>query len=165
MPVASSHAPAAAHSSFGNMLAGPKLHNASITARSGVESRILRSVFVRIVRQAGFCQIAGVICDGQPKNTQPIKLVVRHAVPSLNRLFAMNPWQRLAEKRATQYAFMYALSVFGESSATRITFVQNTLSTASARRVLSVMTPQNTLPLKWRRKKSEQKLMNAPKSL
>ena len=39
-----------------------------------------------------------------------LRLVVRHSVPSLNRLFAMNPWQRRREKRAAQGAFASALS-------------------------------------------------------
>ncbi len=39
-----------------------------------------------------------------------IRLVVRHCVPSLNRLFAMNPWQRRREKLATQAAFASAWS-------------------------------------------------------
>jgi hypothetical protein len=34
-----------------------------------------------------------------------LRLVVRHPVPSVNRLFAMNPWQRRREKQATQAAF------------------------------------------------------------
>ncbi len=43
------------------------------------------------------------------KQPGEILLVVRHRLPSLNRLFAMNPWQRLAEKRKTQVAFHAAL--------------------------------------------------------
>lgn len=40
---------------------------------------------------------------------KPIKLVLKHPVPSLNKLFAMNPWQRKKEKQKTQVAFHGAL--------------------------------------------------------
>ena len=63
-----------------------------------------------------------------------LRLVVRHPVPSLNRLFAMNPWQRRREKLATQGAFASALSASGLDSAIQTTFARNILSIASATR-------------------------------
>ena len=69
-----------------------------------------------------------------------IKLVVRHPVPSLNRLFAMNPWQRRREKLATQAAFASALSASALDSAIQTTFARNTSLIASATRDSSRMT-------------------------
>jgi hypothetical protein len=69
-----------------------------------------------------------------------IKLVVQHPVPSLNRLFAMNPWQRRREKIATQAAFASALSASGLDSAIRITFARNTSLTAFVTQGSSRMT-------------------------
>ena len=63
-----------------------------------------------------------------------IRLVVRHPVPSLNRLFAMNPWQRRREKLATQAAFASALSASALGSAIQTTFARNTSLIASATR-------------------------------
>lgn len=62
--------------------------------------------------------------------SQPIKLVVRHRVPSLNELFRMNPWQRRKEKQETQSAMLSAYGAFDHDFATRTIFAQNTLSTA-----------------------------------
>lgn len=56
----------------------------------------------------------------------PTRIVVRHPVPSLNRLFAMDPWQRRREKIATQCAFASALSASGAAFAIQITFARNT---------------------------------------
>ncbi len=75
-------------------------------------------------------------------------LIVRYPVPSLNRLFAMNPWQRKKEKVATQNAFMSALSAIENGSATRIIFAESILSIASATRKSSRMTGQKILRLK-----------------
>jgi len=47
--------------------------------------------------------------DGQPQTCKPLKLVIRHPVPSLNRLFAMNHWARQKEKQKTQQWFYSAL--------------------------------------------------------
>lgn len=55
----------------------------------------------------------------------PIKLIVRHKVPSLNRLFAMNPWTRKKEKEQTQAAFMSALQASGADSSTLTTFARS----------------------------------------
>ena len=73
-----------------------------------------------------------------------IKIVVRHPVPSLNRLFAMNPWQRRREKLATQAAFASALSASGLDSATQTTFARNTSLIASATRDSSRMTRRSS---------------------
>lgn len=67
-----------------------------------------------------------------PAPSDVIKLVVRHPVPSLNRLFSMTPWDRHREKKATQAAFMFALSAFGNNSLTLTTFVRNSSLTVSA---------------------------------
>lgn len=83
--------------------------------------------------------------DGLPGE---IRLTVRHNVPSLNRLFAMNPWQRKKEKEKTQAAFMSALQVSGLGSAILTTFARNTSSTASATRGLSGMIARKTSRLK-----------------
>ena len=71
-----------------------------------------------------------------------IRLVVRHPVPSLNRLFAMNPWQRRREKLATQGAFASALSASGLDSVIQTTFARNTSLIASATRDSSRTTRQ-----------------------
>lgn len=42
-------------------------------------------------------------------SSKPIKLAVHHPVPSLNKLFAMNPWARKREKVKTQKAFHAAM--------------------------------------------------------
>lgn len=78
----------------------------------------------------------------------PTKLSVLHPVPSLNALFAMNPWQRRKEKLATQRAFMSALQASGVDSLTLTTFVRSTLLIASGMPASSKMTVQPTLPLK-----------------
>ena len=77
-----------------------------------------------------------------------LRLVVRHPVPSLNRLFAMNPWQRRREKRATQGAFASALSASGLDSAIQTTFARNTSSIASATRGSSPTTGPTASRLK-----------------
>jgi len=56
-------------------------------------------------------------------------LVIRHPVPSLNRLFSMTHWSRQREKRKTQAALLSALSPTAADFLTRTTFVQNILST------------------------------------
>jgi hypothetical protein len=66
-----------------------------------------------------------------------IRLVVWRLVPSLNRLFAMNPWQRRREKLATQAAFASALSASALDSAIQTTFARNTSLIASATRASS----------------------------
>ena len=73
-----------------------------------------------------------------------IRLVVRHPVPSLNRLFAMNPWQRRREKLATQSAFASALSASALASAIQTTFARNTSLIACATRASSGMTRRNS---------------------
>ena len=77
-----------------------------------------------------------------------LRLVVRHPVPSLNRLFAMNPWQRRREKRATQGAFASALSASGLDSAIRTTFARNTSLIASA-------TPGSSRTIRWSASRSK----------
>jgi hypothetical protein len=57
---------------------------------------------------------------------QSVKLTIKHPVPSLNKLFSMNPWQRKREKEQTQRAFMSALQASGAGLLTRITFARNT---------------------------------------
>lgn len=84
---------------------------------------------------------------------QNIKFVVRHPVPSLNKLFAMNPWRRRREKKSTQTAFAYALRDSGFDSSTLTMFARNTSSTAFATRVLSQTTALPTSPSKFVRKK------------
>jgi hypothetical protein len=73
-----------------------------------------------------------------------IRLVVRHPVPSLNRLFAMNPWQRRREKLATQGAFASALSASGLDCATLTTFARNTSLIASGMRGSSETTRRSS---------------------
>jgi len=73
-----------------------------------------------------------------------LKLVVFHRVPSLNRLFAMNPWERREEKVRTQNAFMSSLQASGEGSAILTTFVRNISSTASDTPDSSETTPAKT---------------------
>jgi hypothetical protein len=73
-----------------------------------------------------------------------IKLVVRHPVPSLNKLFAMNPWQRRREKRDTQIEFVSVLLASELGSATLTTFAQNTSWTALGTRALSGMIDRKT---------------------
>lgn len=45
----------------------------------------------------------------QPEGPPWIELRVKHKVPSLNQLLAMNPWQRRKEKQKTQAAVLSAL--------------------------------------------------------
>lgn len=52
-------------------------------------------------------------------------LVVRHPVPSLNRLFSMTHWSRQREKRNTQAAMLSALSPTAEGSVMRTTSAQS----------------------------------------
>lgn len=82
------------------------------------------------------------------KTENGLKLVVRHPVPSLNRLFAMNPWQRRREKLATQSAFASALSVTGIGSAIQTTYARNISLIASATRGSSRTTRRNASRLK-----------------
>jgi hypothetical protein len=92
-----------------------------------------------------------------------LRLVVRHPVPSLNRLFAMNPWQRRREKLATQSAFASALSASGFDPAIRTTFVQNISLIASATRDSSRTTRRTALRSKSG-KSAAAVPNNAPKS-
>ena len=92
-----------------------------------------------------------------------IRLVVRHPVPSLNRLFAMNPWQRRREKLATQSAFASALSASGLDSAIQTTFARNTSLIASATRDSSRTTRRIASRSKCARSGAGV-LSNAPKS-
>ena len=59
-------------------------------------------------------------------------LVINYPVPSLNKLFGMNHWQRRREKKAAQDAFESALLAIEGVSATSIISPQSTSSTASA---------------------------------
>ena len=77
-----------------------------------------------------------------------IRLVVRHPVPSLNRLFAMSPWRRHREKLATQGAFASALSASGLDSVIRTTFARNTSLIACATRASLRMTRRTVSRLK-----------------
>ena len=92
-----------------------------------------------------------------------IRLVVRHPVPSLNRLFAMNPWQRRREKLATQAAFAFALSASGLASAIQTTFARNTSLTACATRASSRTTRRNASRSKCGKSVAAD-MSNAPKS-
>ncbi len=76
-------------------------------------------------------------------NAGKFVLVLKHPVPSLNRLFAMHPFERLKEKKQTQRAFLSALEASGADLLTRTTFVQNTWLIASDMRKLSQTTAQN----------------------
>lgn len=69
-----------------------------------------------------------------------MKIVVRHPVPSLNRLFAMTPFDRQREKKKTQAAFLFALEAIGADSSTLTTFARNTSLIASGMRGLSETT-------------------------
>lgn len=62
----------------------------------------------------------------QESRKRKIVLFVRHHTPSLNKLFAMNPWQRKREKEETQRAFVSALRAADVGSATLTTFARNT---------------------------------------
>lgn len=56
-----------------------------------------------------------------------LKLVVKYKVPSLNRLFAMNHWQRAKERRKAHVALMYALMRTGHGSSILTTSARNRL--------------------------------------
>lgn len=58
-----------------------------------------------------------------------LKLIVRHPVPSLNKLFAMNHWQRHKERNQTQLALLSALQVSAKDLSIQTTLLegQNTL--------------------------------------
>lgn len=91
-----------------------------------------------------------------------IKIVVLHPVPSLNKLFAMNHWQRSRERKATRAAFMSALRATAKDSLTQITSLEdaNTSLTACAMQGLSKTTDRKTFRLKCGKKSqkmSEQK--------
>lgn len=91
------------------------------------------------------------------------KLVVRHPVPSLNRLFAMNPWQRRREKQLTQNAFAYALRDSGADYSILTTFAQNTLLIASNMPDSSLTIPLKKLRLKPHKLRCAKSPKNAPK--
>lgn len=55
-------------------------------------------------------------------------LTVKHRVPSLNRLFAMNHWQRHREKKETQLAVQCALKATEPGSAIPTIWLENTSS-------------------------------------
>ena len=54
-----------------------------------------------------------------PEGPPLITLIVKHKVPSLNQLFAMNPWQRKKERYRSQCAVMSALKAGVEDLSTR----------------------------------------------
>lgn len=75
-------------------------------------------------------------------DTYLCKMVIYHTVPSLNRLFAMNHWQRRREKKATQAAFLSMLKASGADSSTTTICAQSFLSTAFATPGSSRTTPR-----------------------
>jgi hypothetical protein len=91
----------------------------------------------------------------QPEGLPWIELRVKHKVPSLNQILAMNPWARRKEKQRTQAAVLFALKALENDSLTReliCTVDQNTLKTHS--NILhSYMTTQRSSPKAQSRKK------------
>jgi len=56
---------------------------------------------------------------------------VEHAVPSLNKMFGMNHWQRRREKKDTQDAFQSSLRLIEDGCSTKTTYASNTSWTVS----------------------------------
>src|SRR5689334_16104469 len=98
-----------------------------------------------------------------PTGSPIIKLVVYHPVPSLNRLFNMNRWQRQKEKRITQAALLLALCPTEQGFSTQTTFVQSILSTAYGTLDSYMMTEHKTLTSKYRNRKSKHVKKNGRK--
>lgn len=61
-----------------------------------------------------------------------LKLILKEAVPSLNKILAMNPWKRESLKKRIQQELSSELLVSGRSFATQTTSAQNTKSMPSA---------------------------------
>src|ERR1044072_1644861 len=97
-----------------------------------------------------------ILCEyGPSQQSMKFILEVHHPVPSLNKLFAMNPWQRKKEKVATQDAFLSALRALGDDSVIQITSSGNTLSIVSAIAVFSAEIQKHKLISESRSKKSK----------
>lgn len=98
-----------------------------------------------------------------------VKLVVYHPVPSLNKLFAMNPWQRRKEKKTTQCAFRDALSASQATEGDYLTLITlreaaSIFSIAVNIHSLSTTTGPKTSSSKCVRRKSPAKALSALKS-
>lgn len=73
-----------------------------------------------------------------------LKLVVKYRVPSLNRLFAMNHWERAKERRKAHLALLSALSPTDTRYLTQTTSAQRALSTAYGTLALYLATGRKT---------------------
>jgi hypothetical protein len=93
-----------------------------------------------------------------------MKLVVYHPVPSLNKLFGMNHWQRQKEKKATQAAFRSALLALGDGYSIKTTLWENSPSTAAGMLALFDKTLQTQSAMKSARSKLRREKKNAQKS-
>ena len=69
-------------------------------------------------------------CLNDPPLPETILLVLKYRVPSLNRLFSMNHWQRRKEKQQAQLATLSALKAAAADSSTPIISVGSKLWTA-----------------------------------
>lgn len=81
-----------------------------------------------------------------------LKLVVHYKVPSLNRLFKMNHWQRAKERSKAHLALLSALSPTEPSYLTQTTSAQKALSTAFDTLALYLMTGPKTLSSVWHKR-------------
>jgi hypothetical protein len=61
----------------------------------------------------------------------PIRLVVRHPLPSWNAVCALGHWQRAKLKEGIQLAFLSALQATAADCSTKTTSAKNTLSIAA----------------------------------
>lgn len=94
----------------------------------------------------GFPKTTGLPASGCSTAPSPYscKLIIYHPVPSLNRLFGMNHWQRRREKKATQAAFLSMLKASGFDSWTTTICAASFSLTASATRSSSRTTRQSS---------------------
>lgn len=96
----------------------------------------------------------------QPQGPPWIELRVKHKVPSLNQLFAMNPWQRRKEKQRTQAAVLSALKAAAEDSLIHertFTAEQSLLKTHYNTLQSYIMTQRSSPKELSRKRKSEKK--------
>lgn len=91
-------------------------------------------------------------------------LIVKHPVPSLNRLFAMTQWQRHREKKATLDALLSGLRRSGEDSLILTTSWEerNILQMAYATLAYYRETQKRRSALKSASKRLRPKQTNAP---
>lgn len=95
---------------------------------------------------------------------QPLRIVVHHPVPSLNKLFGLHPWSRLKEKRTTQVAFLSALSAIAADYSTPTTSAPSGFLTRVGIPALSATIDRKTSRSKFLKSRSARKRKNTPKS-